>query len=64
MNMTFPSYISNIFRIVIAVTLVWEICCLIEPELRTSNRLYNVLLRIAVSFTCIISYINDKEKKW
>ena len=60
--MTFPTYISNIFRIVICVTLTWEIGYLFKPELRITDSLYTAIVKIAVCFTCLISYINDKEK--
>lgn len=62
MSITFPSSTSYIFRIVICVALVWEVCYLLLPNTGTPDRIYAALLKIAVCFTGIISYINDKEK--
>jgi hypothetical protein len=44
------------------VVLAWEIGYLILPNTRTPDRVYTALLKIAICFTAIISYINDKEK--
>jgi len=61
-SMTFSSHTSYIFRIVTCVVLAWEIGYLILPNTRTPDRVYTALLKIAICFTAIISYINDKEK--
>lgn len=60
--MIFSSYTSYIFRIVTCVALGWEIGYLLLPNTRTPDRVYAAILKIAVCFTAIISYINDKEK--
>lgn len=62
MSITFPSYTSYIFRIVICVALAWEVGYLILPDTRTPDRVYTAIFKIAICFTAIISYINDKEK--
>lgn len=60
--MTFPSHISYIFRIVICVALAWEVGYLLIPDIRATDRVYTALLKVAICFTAIISYFNDKEK--
>ncbi|MEQ1796580.1 MAG: DUF6804 family protein [Lacibacter sp.] len=60
--MKFPTYISNIFRIIISVSLSWQIMYLLYPEASEIDRIYIILLNIGVCFTAIIGYINDKEK--
>ncbi len=60
--MTFPSYISYYFKIIICVTLICEIFYLTIPDTRTPDRLYAALIKLAVCLTAIISYFNDKEK--
>lgn len=62
MSITFPSYTSYILRITICVALVWDVCYLLLPNTGTPDRVYTALLKIAVCFTAIINYINDKEK--
>ncbi len=62
MSITFPSTTSYIFRIVICVALGWEITYYLLQNTNPPDRVYAAILKIAVCFTAIISYINDKEK--
>ena len=60
--MVFSSNTSNILRIAMWVTLVWEIGYLFFPESRTPDRLYTALLKIGICFTSLSSYLTDKAK--
>ena len=60
--MTFPTNISNIFRVIILLALVGQIMYSLNPELNRPDRIYSILLKIAVCFTSVIGYLNDKGK--
>lgn len=61
-TMVFSSTTSNILRIAMWFTLVWEIGYLLFPESRTPDRLYTALLKIGICFTSVTSFLTDKAK--